>query len=74
MGLPGGEPWGEGSRQDCPATWLQAPGFMVAELVSGLSLGSHCDSGSFLVAHAPVSQDGLWEVGRTNGPGPPLSF
>ena len=54
--------------------WLQAPGFMVAELVSGLSLGSHSDSGSFLVACAPVSQDGFWEVGRTRGLGPPLSF
>ena len=54
--------------------WLQAPGFMVAELVSGFSLGSHSDSGSFLVACAPVSQDGFWEVGRTRGLGPPLSF
>ena len=42
------------------------------ELVSGLSLGSHCDSGSFRVLCALLSQDGFqqegfWEVGRTFG-------
>ena len=46
----------------------------MAELVSGLSLGSHSDSETFLVACVMVSQDGLWEFGRTHGLGPPLSF
>ena len=35
-------------------------------LVSGLSLANHSDSGSFLVVHVLLSQDGsqqgLWEV------------
>ena len=40
---------------------------MVMGLVSGLSLASHSDSESFLVAHASFSQDGcqregFWEV------------
>ena len=35
-------------------------------------LVSHCDSGSFLLVHASLSQDGFqrggfWEVGRTYG-------
>ena len=47
--------------------WLTASGFMVMELVSGLSLGNHSDSEFFLVAHALLSQDGcqregFWEV------------
>ena len=41
---------------------------MVMGLVSGLSLGNHSDSQSFLVVHALFSQDGcqregFWEVG-----------
>ena len=40
---------------------------MVTGLASGLSLASRSDSGSFLVAHASLSQDGFqqggfWEV------------
>ena len=40
---------------------------MVMGLVSGLSLASHSDSGSFLVVHSLFSQDGcqregFWEV------------
>ena len=42
-------------------------GFMVMGLVSGLSLGNHSDSESFLLVHALFSQDGcqregFWEV------------
>ena len=42
-------------------------GFMVTGFVSGLSLASHSDSGSFLVVHTLFSQDGcqregFWEV------------
>ena len=36
--------------------WLTVSGFMVLTLVSGLSLANHSDSGSFLVAHASLSQ------------------
>jgi len=39
---------------------------MVIGLVSGLSLANHSDSGSFLVVHVLLSQDGgqrgFWEV------------
>ena len=47
--------------------WLTVSGFMVMELVSGLSLASHSDSESFLVVHALFRQDGgqregFWEV------------
>ena len=50
--------------------WLAVLGFMVIELVSGLSLANHSDSGSFLVACTLLSQDGFqqegfWEVGKT---------
>ena len=41
--------------------WLEVSGFMVMGLVSGLSLTSHSDSGSFLVAQAWLSQDGTSE-------------
>ena len=52
---------------------------MLMGLVSGLSLANHCDLGSFLVACASLSQDGLqqggfWEAGRTYGLASPLSF
>ena len=40
-------------------TWLAVSSFMVIGLVSGLSLANHSDSGSFLVVHASLSQDGL---------------
>ena len=47
--------------------WLAVSGFMVMGLVSGLSLGNHSDSESFLEVHAFFSQDrcqreGFWEV------------
>ena len=49
--------------------WLAVSGFKVTRLVSGLSLGTHSDSESFLVVHALFSQDGcqregFWEVVR----------
>ena len=69
---PGGEQQGKGTQENCSATWLAVSGFMVMGLVSGLSLANHSDSGSFLVAHASLSQDGFqwegfWEVVRTWG-------
>ena len=36
---------------------------MVMGLVSGLSLDNHSDSGSFLVAHTLLSQDGFQQEG-----------
>ena len=49
--------------------WPTVSAFMVMGLVSGLSLASHSDSKSFLVAPALSSQDGcqregFWEVVR----------
>ena len=44
--------------------WLAVLGFMVMGLVSGWSLANHSNSESFLVAHASLSQEGLWEVDR----------
>ena len=49
------------------ALWPAVSGFMVMELVSGLSLANHSDSESFLVVHALFGQDGcqgegFWEV------------
>ena len=57
-GHPGGEKEGEGPQENCSAMWLTVSGFMVIGLVSGLSLASHSDSESFLMAHASLSQDG----------------
>ena len=59
----GGEQEGKGAQEDSPATWHTALGFMVTRLVSGLPLASHSDSGSFLVAHALLSQDGFQQGG-----------
>ena len=42
--------------------WLEASGFMVM-LVSGVSLASLSDSGSFLVVHALLSQGGCQREG-----------
>ena len=47
------------SRRTALLCELQSWVFMVMELVSGLSLASHSDSGSFLVAHVLLSQDGF---------------
>ena len=38
-------------------------GFMVMGLVSGWSLANHSNSGSFLMAHASLGQDGCWREG-----------
>ena len=48
-------------------------------LLSGLFLANRSDSGSFLVVHTWLSQDGVqrggfWEVGRTHGLASPLSL
>ena len=48
----------KGTPEHCSARWLTVSGFMVMELVSGLSLASHSDSESFLVVHTWLSQDG----------------
>ena len=40
---------GKGTRKNCPATWLSVSSFMVMVLVYRLSLGSHPNSGSWLV-------------------------
>ena len=78
-GHPGGEQQGKGTQENCSAMWLAVSDFMVMVLVSGVSLASHSDSGSFLVVNASLSQDGFqqegfWEVGRTYGLASPLSF
>ena len=56
-GRQSGEQGGKGT-QNCSATWVAVPGFMVMGLVSGLSLANHSDSEYFLVVHALFSQDG----------------
>ena len=56
-GHPGGEQQDEGTQEDCSAAWLAVLGFMVMELVSGLSLANYSDSWSFLVVHKLLSQD-----------------
>ena len=38
-------------------------GFMVMGLVSRWSLANHSNSGSFLMAHASLGQDGCWREG-----------
>ena len=46
-------------------------GFMVIGLVTGLSLASHSELGSFLGTHASLSQDGFQrggDTGRLVGP------
>ena len=78
-GCPGREQQGKGTKENCSATWIAVSGFMVTGLVSGLSLDKHSDSGSFLMAHAWLSQDGFqregfWELGRTCRLASPLSF
>ena len=51
--------WAESSRVREPRrNALPVLGFMMMELVSGLSLANHSDSESFLVVHALFSQDG----------------
>ena len=62
-GRPGGEQEGKGTQENCSAVWLAVSGFMVMGLVSGWSLANHSISGSFLVVHALLSQDGCWWEG-----------
>ena len=59
----GGEQEGKRTQEDCSATWLYGDGISFQVVV----LATHSDSGSFLVAHALLSQDGsqqegFWEV------------
>ena len=57
-GHPGGEKEGKGAQENRSAAWLAVSGFMLMGLVSGWSLANHSNSGSFLVAHVSLSQDG----------------
>ena len=71
-GCLGEEQEGQGTQEDCSATWLTVSGFMVMGLVSRLSLASHSDLGFFLVAPSLLiedafQQEGFWGVGRTGG-------
>ena len=43
-GHPSGEQEGEGTQENCFATWLSVSGFMVMGLVSGWSLADHSNS------------------------------
>ena len=54
-GCWGGGQEGEGNGENCSATWLTVSDFIVIGLVSGLSLASHSELGSFLGAHASLS-------------------
>ena len=54
---------GEGSQENCSATWLAVSAFMVMGLASGLSLANHSDSEPFLVLQALFSQDGCQREG-----------
>ena len=58
---------GKGTQENCSAMRLEVLGFMVMGLLSRLSLASYSDSGSFLVAHTLLNQngyqqEGFWEV------------
>ena len=57
-GYPGRKQQSKGTEETSSAVWLTVSGFMVMELVSGLSLANHSNSESFLVAHMSLSQDG----------------
>ena len=49
---------GKETQENCSAAWLAMSGFMVMGLVSGWSLASHSNSGSFLVAqHRSAKMD-----------------
>ena len=51
----GGEQQGKETQENCSAMWLTVSDFIVIGLVSGLSLASHSELGSFLGAHASFS-------------------
>ena len=55
---PNREQEGKGTKENCSAKWLTVSGFMVMGLVSGLSLATQSDSGSFQVAYTLLSQHG----------------
>ena len=65
-GFVGGEKQGKGNSEDCSAMWFAVSGFIVMLLVSRLSRHDHSDSGSFLVVHTSLSQDGFqqgfWDI------------
>ena len=78
-GCQGGGQEGEGNGENCSATCLTVSGFMVVGFLSGLSLASHSELGSFLGAHTSLTGDGFqqggsWEVGRTSGLESPVSL
>ena len=58
-GCRGGGEEGEGNGENCSATWLTVSGFMGIGLVSGWSLASLSELGSFLVAYASLIQGGF---------------
>ena len=51
------------SRRVRKPTWLKVSGFRAMGLVSRLSLANHSDSGSLLVMHAVLRQDGCQRKG-----------
>ena len=56
--LLGRDTWVEkGTQENYSATWLKVSDCMVMGLVSGLSLASLSDSGSFLVVHTLLPQN-----------------
>ena len=56
-GHPGREQQGKGTQENCSATWLAVPDFMVMGLVSRLSLGNHSDSGALPMCMSPSTND-----------------
>ena len=52
----GREQQSKGAQENCSATWLVVPGFMVRGFVVGFSLDNHSDAGSFLVVHTLLRQ------------------
>ena len=75
---PGWRAGGQGNPGGLLCHVAPSLGFMMMGFVSTLSLASHSDSGSFLVLHTSLSQDGFqpigfWEIGRTCGLESPLS-
>ena len=54
-GLLGGEQEGQGTQEDCPASWFTVSGFMVRGLVSWLSPAHHSDA-RFLLCGSRVAQ------------------
>ena len=59
----GREQQGKRNQENFSAMWLAVSSVMVIGFISGLSLANHYDSGSFLVVHALLSQDGCQQEG-----------